>query len=129
VSSLACIRCSAAAMSTKSPAASQRTREGQGNRFCAWCKHGLAASYPIDQYAIIYRIRDGDVLIVHVNVHGMEPANIALAAGEVSSLLIFVFYSPLSYNLVHRHMKYFRGPVLAPVCGKGSFATNRSVSM
>ena len=35
VSSLACIRSSAAAMSAKNPALSQRTREGRGTRFCA----------------------------------------------------------------------------------------------
>jgi len=34
VSILGCIRQSAAAMSAKSPALSQRTREGQGTRFC-----------------------------------------------------------------------------------------------
>jgi hypothetical protein len=36
VSSLACIRWSAAAMSAKGPALSQGTREGQGTRFCVW---------------------------------------------------------------------------------------------
>ena len=36
VSSLERIRRSAAAMAAKSPALSQRTREGQGTRFCAW---------------------------------------------------------------------------------------------
>jgi len=30
-------------MSARSPALSQRTREGQGTRFCVWWKHGPAA--------------------------------------------------------------------------------------
>jgi len=38
VSSLACIRLSAVAMSAKSPALSQRTREGQGTRFLCVAK-------------------------------------------------------------------------------------------
>jgi hypothetical protein len=35
-SNLACIRRLVIAMSAKSPALSQRTREGQGTRFCVW---------------------------------------------------------------------------------------------
>jgi hypothetical protein len=32
-------------------------------------------------------------------------------------------------TMLHRHMKYFRGPILAPICSKSSLATNRLVSM
>jgi antitoxin FitA len=56
-SHLACIRSPAVAMSTKSPALSQRTREGQGTRFCVGkdARHFafIASSDSIDSMATL----------------------------------------------------------------------------
>lgn len=54
--------------------------------------------YPIERYAIIYRIQGGDVLILRVAVVLKEAKAFFLPGKKALLGMIFVFYSPFSYN-------------------------------